>query len=341
MLSVSMNYRHAVTAVVAITILAAAGAQGPAPAVSIVLPPHLVANAPAMLAVLGSDGHLAPGISVDTGNGAHVTTNAIGRATFIAPAAGVFIATASGVSATALVDAVQPQSAALSVPPDISQHDHFAICGSGFTGDIAKDTVTINGDTAFIVAASPECLVALPQSRTLIGPAKIQIDSTGGPLTAAANLVALDFRPPSPPLVPGHKGKLVVRAEGTSNALRIIVENASPDVIHFVRGEAQQLRTSGGAQNSVPIEVQGARSGDFSFHARILAPPDGAEAVRYVQAAAATAPKEMQRTLQGIATDLTDHPRHTAKVHNALERLATAAPPSTLRTLLQSAAACL
>jgi hypothetical protein len=341
MLSVSMNYRHAVIAVVAIAFLTAAAAQGPAPAVSIVLPPHLLANAPAMLAVFGFDGHLAPGISVDTGTGAHITTNATGRATFIAPAAGVFIATASGVSAAALVDSVQPKAAALSVQPDISQRDRFAVCGSGFTGDIAKDSVTINGDTAFIVAASPECLVALPQSRTLIGSAKIQVDSTGGSLTATANLVALDFQPPSPPLVPGHKGKLLVRAEGTSNALRIIAENASPDVIHFVRGEAQQLRTSGGAQNVVPIEVQGVRSGDFSFHARILAPADAADAVRYVQAAAAIAPKEMQRNLQQIVTDLTNHPRDTPKVHNALERLTEASPPSTLRTLLESAAACL
>jgi hypothetical protein len=341
MLSLSMNYRHAVIAIVAIAILTATGAQGPAPAVSIVLPSHLLANAPAMLAVLGADGHLAPGISVDTGNGAHVTTNATGRATFIAPAAGVFIANVSGVSAAALVDAAPAQSATLSVPPAVSEHDRFAVCGSGFSGDIAKDSVTINGDTAFIIAASPECLVALPQSRTLIGAAKIEIDSTGAPLTVTTDLVALDFLPPNPPLLPGHKGKLFVRAEGTSAALAIVVENASPDVIHFHRGERQQLRTSGGGQNMVPIEVQAIRSGDFSFDARILTAPDSADALRYIEAAAAVAPNQMQRNLQRIAANLTRHPGDTRKTRNALDRLANTLPPGTLRTLVDSARASL
>src|ERR1700685_2580382 len=53
--------------------------------VSIVLPPRLVAGQPATLAVLGVDGRLADGITVDVGKGQRVKTDKTGRAFFTAP----------------------------------------------------------------------------------------------------------------------------------------------------------------------------------------------------------------------------------------------------------------
>src|ERR1700691_571198 len=104
-----MNRRAPLILLAAIFTSMPVPAQAPAPAVSIVLPPRLLANAPATLAILGADGHLAPGVPVDIGNGQRVVTDATGRASFTAPSDGAFIATASGVSAAALVDATVPQ----------------------------------------------------------------------------------------------------------------------------------------------------------------------------------------------------------------------------------------
>lgn len=314
---------------------------------SIVLPPRLRADAQATLAILGADGHLAPGVIVDIGNGQHVTTDATGRARFTAPPDGAFIAKTQGVSVAALVDAVSPGAASvlvLSIAPDVSQHDRFAICGSGLSGDVTADHVTINGDAAFVLAASPVCAVVLPQTRTLAGAAKLEIDAAGAHASGSTSLVALDFVPPKPPLQPGRKGKLFVRAEGTLDALRIVVENHSPDVIRFIGGDVQLLRTSGSARNQAPIDVQAIRSGNFSFHARILPPPDPARAIRYLAIAESLVPKNqsnMRRALKTIATHLARQPRDAAKSRAAVEHLAASTPASSLHTLLDAAAGCL
>lgn len=317
-----------------------ASAQSAAP-LAIVLPPRLLANAPAMLAVLGADGHLAPGVAVDIGNGQRITTDATGRASFTAPPDGAFIATSQGVSAAALVDAASLQAAhAPIVAPDVSQRDRFAICGSGFSGDVSADRVTVNGDAAFVLAASPVCVVVLPQSRTMAGPAKIEISANATHATTATSLVALDFIPPNPPLLPGRKGKLFVRAESTSGRLHIVVENHSPGVIRFLRGDTQELRTPGGARNSVPIDVQAIRSGNFAFGARILSSPDPTSAARYLEIAESIAPKSQKsvsRQLKSIAAQLAHHPADAAKARAAIERLASTAS-GTLRVLLDAAA---
>lgn len=328
-----------------LAISAFSGARAQTPRLSIVLPPRLLANAPATLAILGADGHLAPGMIVDIGNGRHVTTDATGRASFTAPPDGAFIAKAQAVSAAALVDAASPVAAlGLSVAPDVSQRDRFAVCGSGFSGDTNADHVAINGDAAFVLAASPVCVVVLPQTRTLAGAAKIEIDAAGARVTGATSLVALDFESPNPLLQPGHKGKLFIRAEGTVDALRIVVENHSPGVVRFMRGDTQLLRTSGGTRNQTPVDVQAVRSGSFSFHARILPPPDPARAVRYLAIAESLVPKtqnNMRRALKAIAEHLAHQPRDAAKSRAAVERMAASAPVGSLRTLLAAAAGCL
>ena len=329
----------------AIITLGPISAQAPPPALSIVLPPRLLANAPATLAILDDDGHLAPGVAVDIGNGQHVTTDATGHASFTAPPDGALIAKAEGVFAAALVDAASPHAAAATtVAPNVSQHDRFAICGSGFSDNVAADHVTIDGDAAFVLAASPVCVVILPQTRTLAGPAKIAIDAGAAVATANTSLVSLDFVPPNPPLMPGRKGKLVVRAEGTADPLQIVVENHSANVLRFVRGDTQELHTSGGTQNQVPIDVQAIRSGDFSFRARILPPADPTIAVRYLEIAEGVVPKNpgnMQRALKAIARQLAHHPRDSAKARAAVQHLAASAPPGSLRALLDAAAASL
>src|SRR5580698_4210185 len=80
-------------------------------AVSIVLPPKLVAGKMATLAVLGVDGRLADGITISIGDTLKLKTDKTGRASFLVPSDNsVIIASGSGNSSAALVDPQPPGS---------------------------------------------------------------------------------------------------------------------------------------------------------------------------------------------------------------------------------------
>lgn len=310
------------------------------PAVTIVLPPRLMAGHPAMLAVLDRDGKLAPAVTVTLGDGQILTTDRTGRAVFTAPASGDYLlAEASGTSAAALVDpavgASEPKTTTL--PAIISVHDRFWTCSAGLRGDADANTVKINGEPALVLAASPECLVALPSPQATPGAAAIVVEAPGTRATASATMVVLEFDTPHPALLPGEKSRLSVRVRGSEQKLGIVVENKTPDVLRFVRGDEQELRTKGGAQNVAELDVQAIRSGDYSFRARLVAAPDAAVAERYLQAAAALAPKEVQSELKGYARRLARHPRDTQSVRAAIGTILTEAPAGDFRTLLNAA----
>jgi hypothetical protein len=312
--------------------------------VSIVLPPRLVAGQPATLAVLGVDGRLAEGIAVDLGKGQRVKTDKTGRAFFTVPTdAPLLIASAAGDSAAALIDA--PAASAgeqlAIVAPAVSQVDRFSVCGGGLRGDVDANHVSINGERAFVLASSPECIVVLASPRALPGPAKLLITTPGGQWTATTTLASLHFDPPLPPLVPEKRSKLALHVQGTDQALRVWVENQTPGVLRFLRGDRQEVLTSGGAQNSAEIEVQAVATGDFSFHGRILAAPDAGVARRYLTAAETIAPKDLQHVVKGLADRLTHHPDDTQKVWRETEEILSTTMAGDFRTLMGSAAAAL
>jgi hypothetical protein len=312
--------------------------------VSIVLPPRLVAGQPATLAVLGVDGRLAQGIAVDVGKGQRVKTDKTGRAFFTAPSdAPVLIATAAGDSAAALIDAPTAGSSEQGaiVAPVVSQVDRFSVCGGGFRGEVDANRVSINSERAFVLASSPECIVVLASPRALPGPAKLAIEVAGAQWSAATTLASLHFDPPLPPLVPEKRSKLALHVQGTDQALRVWVENRTPGVLRYLRGDRQEVLTSGGAQNSAEIEVQAIATGDFSFHGRILAPPDAGMARRYFTAADNIAPKELQHEVKNLADRLTHHPEETQKVWRETEAILSTTMAGDFRTLMESAAAVL
>jgi len=312
--------------------------------VSIVLPPRVVAGRPATLAVFGADGKLVSGVTVEVSKDQRVVTDTTGRAVFAAPIdGGVVVARASGKAAAALVD---PDGAAsgsqtISVTPVISLKDSFSICSGGFRGEADANRVKINEERALILAASPECLIVLPGPKVTPGPAFISVQTGEARWTAATTVVSLEFEPPQPALVPEKKSKLVVRAEGTEQPLRIVAENQTPGVLEFVRGDAQNLQTSGGTNNFAAIEVQAIRSGDFSFHARLLPSLDAAIAERYLRAALPLAPRELQQPLRKLADRLARHPHDAEKVQGELAQIISATIAGDLRTLLESANAAL
>ena len=309
--------------------------------VVIVLPPKLVAGHPATLAVFGVDGRLASGVAVELGKDQRVTTDATGRAEFTVAhdIGGVLIAKASGSSAAALVDQAGRAEAAakISAPPFVSIKDRFAICGGTFRGDADANHVRINGDAALVLAASPECLVVLPGPRLMPGAAQILVESAGEKMSAATTLISLLYEPPQPPLAPEKKSRLAVAVQGTEQPLELTLENQSPGVLRFLRGDAQELRSSGGAQNSASIEVTAIRSGDFSFRSRLEPAPDLAAAARYLEAAAPLAPKDLQHRLKNCAERLAKHPNDDATIRREVEKIATQTIEGDLRTLLKAA----
>ncbi len=309
-------------------------------AVKIVIPPKLVAGQPATIAVLGLDGRLADGITVDVGLGQKLKTDATGRITFNVPDGAKFlVATAAGASVAALVEqnAAGLANYSLKVPAVISQRDQFPICGGGFHGDASKNHVTFNRDPAFILAASPECLVVAAGERAIPGPVKISIQSSPAQWTADSTVVGLNFDPPLPPPVPEKKSRLVLHAQGTDQVLRVLVENKTPGILHFLKGEAQQVITSGGAQNTAEVEVQAVAAGDFSFNARLLPEPNAENARRFLESAETVATKEQRDEIKPLINQLQHHPHDTFRVWIELRKIELLNTSSDFRTLVEAA----
>jgi hypothetical protein len=310
--------------------------------VTIVLPPRIVAGQPVTLAALGVDGKLASGVKVDVGD-QQLTTDSTGRVIFSAPAsAGYVLAKASGSSFATLVDpsAADP-SPSIAVAPVISLHDRFSICGTALSGRADGNLVKINGQLSLVLAASPECIVALPGPKVGAGPATISVTTDSAQFTAKTSVVALAFEAPNPPLLAGKKGDLLVRVQGSDAKLRLAVDNQTPGVLRFLRGETQEVVTSGGAENTAAIRVQAVASGTFSFHARVVGAPNTAVALRYLQAAEFLVPKDSQRDIQKLIDHLERHPQDSDRVAVALDQIRSTTIAGDLRTLLDAARAAL
>lgn len=309
-------------------------------AVSIILPPKVTTGKMATLAALGVDGRLAEGITVTIGDSLILKTDKTGRASFTAPPGpSVIIASGSGNSAAALVDAARPPSEnrSLMAPPVVSLIDQFSICGGNFADQADSNVVKINGQRAFVLAASPECLVVLANPRALPGAAKISVENPLGEWEASTTLVSLHFDPPMPPLVPGKKSALTLHAQGSDQPLRILVENRTPGVLRFLRGDTEALPTSGGAENSGTIGIEAITTGDFSFRARILPAPDHAAARRYLLASEPLAPKEWKSHIKDYSHDLEHHPRESEKVSHDLQMMTAVTMAGDFKTLLEAA----
>lgn len=307
--------------------------------IEVILPPKLVAGAPATLATLGADHRLVGHVRVQLGNGTSVETDATGRANFTAPSEQVLIAKAGSGSAATLIDSPSVGGAAeeLRVTSFAALHNSLNLCGGGFDGNAEANQVEFNGERALVIAASPECLVVIPAANAAPGAATISIKSGKNVEQATITLVGLDFEPPDPPLTPGEKGWLAVRASGSDRQLRIMVENESSDVLEFTNGDVQELTTTGGQPNSARIRVQAVRSGDFLLNARILPAPDTEAARRFLVAAKPLAMGDVADNLKKMEAGLLRHPNSAYKIRAELDGMLQLTSPSDLRTLLEAA----
>ena len=310
-------------------------------AVTIVLPPKLVAGRRATLAVLGVDGRLASGVTIELSDGQHVTTDRTGRASFVVPATGqgYVLASGSGASVSALVDLARPvdESQPAVIDAFASLSTPFSICAGGLSGDADANRVEIGGEPALVLASSPECAVMLSGRKSTPGPVRISIEGPGVRYAASTTLVSLECEYPKPPLEPGKKGALVVRVRGSEQKLRIIIENGTPGVLKFSQGTRQEVLTSGGAQNIAALRVEALSSGDYSFRARLLNEPDVPTALRFLQLAEPLAPAGLQHDIQSLRNHLADHPRNFEAARQQLGELISETITGDFRTLLSAA----
>jgi hypothetical protein len=248
----------------------------------IILPPHVIAGAPAMLAVLDSRGRLMPRMEVELSSGQKVTTDVTGRALFNATnQPGTMVAKIANQRITSSTNVVLPENASPrdsagavtvnSYPHVMTQHDRFVLEGSGFRSEADSNHISLNGDPCLVIASSPVSLVVFPGPHGLVGDAKLKV-VVGGTDAGLfpVSVVALEFSGPTSAVNAGSTGKLILRARGTALSLTVEVRNGSPQVIRLTQGNVQRLKTSGGDENIAPIEVNFVTGGDYSVTARLI-----------------------------------------------------------------------
>ncbi len=313
---------------------------------AIALPLRLVAGQPATLAVIGTEGHLLPGVSLDISGGSTIKTDASGRAFFNAPALpGAFLAKISGAEIFAAAAVVAPvrtdKPSVTQAPAVVSLHDRFMIMGQGFASYVDANHVHLGGQPALVLAASPLSLVILPGPKTAPGPADLTISVAGAEAKTRLTVVAFEFDSGARPIKRGKKGKLHVRVVGSEQSLPIEVRNLSTGVVWFPHGDTQLLKTSGGANNAATIEVKGIAPGDFSFSAKLAplpsGPPDVEAARQFLSAAEPLAAGKIKIAIGDLIGRLERHPKEAAKIEKGLEKILADAPKGDLGLFLESA----
>jgi hypothetical protein len=254
---------------------------------TIILPQRVVAGTPTTLAVLDVNGHLSSDVSVELSSGQKISTDATGRALFVAPSdAGALTARISGQETTAVTDVVvSPDSAPpasvegspgvvrseLSFPRFLTLHDRFTIDGKGFNGRADSNRVRLADQACLIVAASPVSLVVLPGLHIPIGMIALHVNGDGHDLGAfPVTAVLLEFIGPNQAPNAGAQSKLTLRVRGTNERLEVEVRNGSPEIIQFIHGNVQRLRTSGGEQNIAQVDMKLLAAGNYVVTARLI-----------------------------------------------------------------------
>jgi hypothetical protein len=284
--------RLSATLFVAVCFGGAASARAAGPPHSIVLPPLLVAEAPATIAVLDASGRLVPNVDIALSDGHTIKTDATGRARLVVPAgAGEFQARIEdgSIVATAPIEVrpTPPQIQVTDFPPVIDARDQFAIFGERFQGDADENHVWLGSNAALVLAASPAALVLLPAAETPLGPTQLRIEGNGpAPAPVDVTVVEIDAINPTGRLRIGEAATLTVRVRGTAQPLDVELGNWSPTVIKMLAPTSaaeegnstspdpnvRRVRTSGGENNEAKIEIVPLAPGKFYVRAHLPRP---------------------------------------------------------------------
>jgi hypothetical protein len=244
----------------------------------LILPRQVVSGERATLAVLDVNGRLTPGVTVNFSNGDKLTTDATGRALFVAPLnSGIVFASIAGRTGrvpTAVLTAAEAGAASIevvSVPRAASVNDRFEVAGRGFCGEADANQVTIGGEAALVLASSPASLAILPPADLAPGPRTVEITcAKRAPATFSTTFVALELEANSSPLAPGERRTLTVHVRGTSAKLLLEARNLAPEITEMSGGTVVRLSSSGGADNSGHFGLVGRKRGSFLISIRLV-----------------------------------------------------------------------
>jgi hypothetical protein len=255
--------------------------QNPPPAPPgriLLLPRTIVSGERATLAVLDVNGRLTPGATVIFSNGDRLTTDATGRALFVAPLnPGVILGSLPGreghVPTTILTreEAGENTPEVVSAPRVASISDRFEVSGHGFCGGADSNQVTVSGETALVLASSPTSLVILPPQSLEPGRASVEIScskQTAPPVDLV--FVSLDLQADASPLAPGIHRELTVHVHGTGEKVSLEARNLAPDIADLTGGNPARVLSTGGAENLAHFEVVGKKRGSFLISIRLL-----------------------------------------------------------------------
>jgi hypothetical protein len=229
------------------------------------------------------NGRLTPNVVVNFSNGDQVTTDATGRAVFAAPlTTGVIFGTIANRPGRVPMAILRPDEAAADamqvtrVPRIASLSDRLEISGRGFCGEADANAVTVGGQHALVLAASPTSLIVLPPENLEPGEARVEIGcakKSAAPFLVV--FVGLSLEADSSPIRPGEHRTLTVRVTGTAGKIRLEARNLSPEIAELngtPNGTTSaRAESSGGAANAAHFEVVGKGKGSFLISIRLVA----------------------------------------------------------------------
>ena len=246
----------------------------------LLMPRKLITGERATLAVLDINGRLTPGVEVKFSDGEKVTTDATGRALFVAPLnPGTITAGITGraghVTSTILSSAglSASQETITGAPLIASIADRFELAGEGFCGDADANHVTVGGLPGLVLASSPASLAVLPPAELEPGPAEVNV--TCGQKAAPTFIIvfiSLEMESKNGALAPGERRELVVRVRGTTRRVTLEAHNLSADVADLSGGSIVRETSSGGADNTAKFALVGKKHGNFTISIRLLSP---------------------------------------------------------------------
>lgn len=244
----------------------------------LLLPRRIVSGERATLAVLDVNGRLTPGVTVSFSNGDKLTTNATGRALFVAPLnLGVMFASIEGRPdrvKTVIFSPSEADSSSLeisSAPRVASLTDRFELVGRGFCGEADANQVTVAGQSAIVLAASPVSLVVLPPLDLGAGSASVEISCAKRQAPPfSITLVALELEADASPLKAAEHRILTVHVRGTAAKIALEARNLSPDVAELAGGNPVRLSSSGGTENLAHFDLTGRKNGSFLISIRLV-----------------------------------------------------------------------
>jgi hypothetical protein len=237
----------------------------------------------ATLAVLDLGGRLTPGVKVNFSNGDTLTTDASGRAVFVAPLnTGTIYASIEGRAgrvAGTVVSATESPTNSMEVelsPRAVSLSDRLEVSGHGFCGDADSNKVMMGGLAGLVIAASPAWLAVVPSPEQTPGPASVEIacgQKKVSPFTVV--FVNLELEASNAPLAPGERREVLVRIKGSTAKLRLEARNLAADVAELQGGgKTVRVMSTGGAENVAKFELIGKKKGSFVISIRLVASPE-------------------------------------------------------------------